>query len=288
VVVATSAALPIVGAGLDRFFMPKQERSAWYDRLLAWWLWLEDNPVQALLPVVAERIVRVVDGLLGYGRGPRGFLKRSVFTTIAVAFTCAQLGRVWDHGLSLSLLRPTDNSARLAALFPLLALVYYPFNTLTLLLGRWTFRRVKTASAVGGILWLAVNVALAAALAWICAAFVMPGRAVVGLDSPVDLDVWWCLRFYPVWLINNFSHYHSHKYLLMSAGMLLPTLAFSLLLIALLGSKLALGMAKRFLQVLIEDNAPNQLPVFTALAFLASLGNVIAAATLQVAKAVAG
>jgi hypothetical protein len=286
VVVATSAGLPVVGAGLDKFFMSKGDRAAWYDRLLGWWLWLEDNPLQRLLPVVAERIARLVDRLLGTGAGPGGFLKRSTLTTFAFAIICAQLGRAWDYGLGLHLLRPNPNFVRYAALFPILALVYYPFNTLTLVLSRWVLRRVRTSGALEGILWLVLNAGLAAALAWFCAALVVPGRILVGLASPSPFDPLSCLRYYPIWLIENFRQTHSHKYLLMAASMLLPILTFSTLLVLLLICRLALNLAKRFLHVLIEENAPNQLPVFTALAFLVSLGNAIGAATVQVAKVV--
>lgn len=260
----------------------------WYDRLLGWWLVLEDSGVGKFPALVAGRLAAGLDWLVGSGRA-LCFARRTVAMSAVATLLCAELGRIWDYGVPGAFSAHEHDPFPYLQIFGLLTVANYPFNMAALLSTRWVLKRVKRTGTLGGVLWIVSDVALAAALAWLCAAFVVPGRRVVGLQHESSLDMLlWSLRYYPLWLLENFRSFHSHKYLLMSASMLIPIAFFGAVLLGLLLAKLALQAAKRFLQVLIEEHAPGQLPVFTALAFLASLANAAALAAMQVLKHVAG
>jgi hypothetical protein len=287
-VIGISAGLAGVGAGLDKYFMPKHDRVRWYDRLLGWWLSLEDSGLGTLPARIAERLASALDWLLGRGSARR-FLTRTLVLSAVSTLLCAGLGRVWDYGLPAAFTEHRANPFPYVQFFALLAVANYPFNMAALLTTRAVLGKVARSGTATGVLWIVGNVALAATLAWLCAAFVVPGRHVIGLgqESLVGM-LWWSLVHYPLWLLAHFQDFHSHKYLLMSASMLIPIAFFGALLLGLFLAKLALEIAKRFLQVLIEEHAPGQLPVFTALAFLASLANAVALAALQLAKHIGG
>lgn len=287
-VLAVSAVLPALGAGLDKFFMTKESRTAWYDSLLRWWMWLEDSPVATLPSRAAAGFGSMLDRVLGLPSSGARFLLRSIFTSLMATGLCVLVGRAWDHGFRRLLQYDEENLASYLTLFPLLTIANYPFDMATLLSTRWVLRRAERSAPLLGVLWISADVAFAILLAWACAALVIPGRIAVGFerfDGIVDLET--RMQEYPRWLISHFQSFHSHKYLLMSASMLIPTAIFGILFVTLLLAKLALGIGKRFLQALIEEHSPAQLPVFTALAFLASLGNAVAMVTVKVASSLA-
>ncbi len=90
------------------------------------------------------------------------------------------------------------------------------------------------------------NLSIAGAMAWICAAMVIPGRILVGFeDYAGKTDLALRMRHYPQWLVLNFRAYHSHKYFLLSASMLAPIAVLATVLFLLFAAKCALEGAKR-------------------------------------------
>lgn len=285
VFIALSAVPPALGAGLDKFFMTRGERARWYDRLLKCWLLVDESRLLRLPSVAAEGFARSIDSVLGPPRLSRRFVVRSAIFSFCATVACVAAGRAWDYGLIES--TRTHASRPLTYLFlffPILAAANYPFDLAAVLTSRWVLGRIRACSGIVGIFWVAINLSMALVMAWTCAAMVVPGRILVGLEHFTNYgDLILRMAWYPRWLIQNFQSYHSHKYLLLSASMLVPIAVLALVLLMLCIAKLALEVAKRMLQVLLEDNKPDQLPVLAAAGFLVSIANVIVTAVVKVA-----
>lgn len=277
---AVCLVLAPLGAGIDKHFMSRQARSAWYDRCMSWWLTLEQSSFDTLPSRTARRFGVCLDCALAVNQTlGRRVLRLLLISAVALVVT-TQAGRVWDQGWTSALTTAPQSWSTYLVLFPLIAIASAPADIATIVITRALLRKMQKASLVGVAGWVVVDLALALFLACIAAGAVVPARILLNMaDYPGPFGLLEQTARYPLWLWQNFEEHHSHKYLLLASSMLIPSALLVGTVFVLGLSKVAVKVVRTFLQVLLEQHSPHELPVFTTVAFLITLCNGVVTAT---------